>query len=135
MKKILIVDDSKTILHKASKILEGAGYDVATAVDGFDAITKVTDHRPDLMFVDIMMPKIDGYQTCSLIKNNHHYRDLPVVMVSSKDGLFDRARGSIVGAEGYINKPFDESDLLGVAKKYLSMSLKAESIQAKAVAS
>jgi twitching motility two-component system response regulator PilG len=135
MKKILIVDDSKTILHKASKILEGAGYDVATAVDGFDAITKVTDHRPDLMFVDIMMPKIDGYQTCSLIKNNHHYQDLPVVMVSSKDGLFDRARGSIIGAEGYINKPFDESDLLGAAKKYLSMSLKAESIQAEAVAS
>ena len=118
MKKILFVDDSKTILHKASAALESAGYDVVTAEDGFDAITKVTDHNPDLIFVDIMMPRLDGYQTCSLVKNNSFYQETPVVMVSSKDGLFDRARGSIVGAQGHINKPFDDSDLIGAVEKY-----------------
>jgi len=118
MKRILVVDDSKTILHKASKMLEQAGYEVVTAEDGFEAISKVTDFQPDLMFVDIMMPKLDGYQTCSLVKNNKNYQDTPVVMVSSKDGLFDRARGSIVGAEGHINKPFSETDLLGAVEKY-----------------
>ena len=118
MKKILFVDDSKTILHKASKALESAGYDVVTAEDGFDAITKITDHNPDLIFVDIMMPRLDGYQTCSLVKNNSIYQETPVVMVSSKDGLFDRARGSIVGAQGHINKPFDDSDLIGAVEKY-----------------
>ena len=118
MKKILFVDDSKTILHKASKVLETAGYDVVTAEDGFDAITKVTDHDPDLIFVDIMMPRLDGYQTCSLVKNNSHYQETPVVMVSSKDGLFDRARGSIVGAQGHINKPFSDSDLIGAVEKF-----------------
>ena len=94
-------------------MLEQAGYVVDTAVDGFEAIAKVTQFNPDMMFVDIMMPKLDGYQTCSLVKNNRRYCDTPVVMVSSKDGVFDRARGSIVGAEGHINKPFSESDLLG----------------------
>ena len=118
MKKILFVDDSKTILHKASEALESAGYDVVTAEDGFDAITKVTDHNPDLIFVDIMMPRLDGYQTCSLLKNNSVYRETPVVMVSSKDGLFDRARGSIVGAQGHINKPFTDSDLVGAVERF-----------------
>lgn len=118
MKKILVVDDSKTILYKASRVLESAGYEVVTAEDGFEAISKVMDFQPDLMFVDIMMPKIDGYQTCSLVKNNRQYRGTPVVMVSSKDGLFDRARGSIVGAEGHINKPFSEADLLGAVQKF-----------------
>ena len=118
MKKILVVDDSKTILHKASKVLEGAGYEVVTADDGFEAISKVTDHEPDLMFVDIMMPRLDGYQTCSLVKNNKQFQDTPVVMVSSKDGLFDRARGSVVGAQGHINKPFSDHDLLGAVEKY-----------------
>ena len=99
-------------------MLKQAGYEVVTAEDGFDAISKVTDFNPDLMFVDIMMPKLDGYQTCSLVKNNKNYQDTPVVMVSSKDGLFDRARGSIVGAEGHINKPFNETDLLGAVEKY-----------------
>ena len=118
MKTILVVDDSKTILHKASKMLEGAGFDVITAEDGFEAISKVTDHNPDLMFVDIMMPKLDGYQTCSLIKHNSQFGGTPIVMVSSKDGLFDRARGSIVGAEGHINKPFNADDLIGAVEKY-----------------
>ncbi len=118
MKKILFVDDSQTILHKASQALESAGYEVLTAMDGFEAISKVTDHQPDLIFVDIMMPKLDGYQTCSLVKNNSHYQNTPVVMVSSKDGLFDRARGSIVGAQGHINKPFSDSDLIGAVEQF-----------------
>lgn len=118
MKKILFVDDSQTILHKAAKVLKSAGYDVVTAEDGFDAITKVTDHNPDLIFVDIMMPRLDGYQTCSLVKNNGHYQDTPVIMVSSKDGLFDRARGFIVGAQGHINKPFTDKDLLGAVEEF-----------------
>ncbi len=118
MKKILFVDDSKTILLKASTALEKAGYEVVTALDGFDAISKVTDYAPTLVFVDIMMPKLDGYQTCSLIKNNRQFKDTPVVMVSSKDGLFDRARGSIVGAQGHINKPFSDEDLIRVAEKF-----------------
>jgi len=120
MKKILVVDDSQTILHKASGALKKAGHEVFTAADGFEAISKITDHRPDLVFVDIMMPKLDGYQTCSLVKNNKTYQDTPVVMVSSKDGLFDRARGSVVGAEGHINKPFSDDDLLNAVEKFSS---------------
>lgn len=118
MTKILFVDDSQTVLHKATKVLKTAGYDVITAEDGFDAISKVTDCDPDLIFVDIMMPKLDGYQTCSLVKNNSQYQEMPVVMVSSKDGLFDRARGSIVGAQGHINKPFSDRDLLGAVEQF-----------------
>ncbi len=104
-------------------MLTQAGYDVVTAEDGFDAISKVTDFHPDLVFIDIVMPKLDGYQTCSLVKNNKQYQHTPIVMVSSKDGLFDRARGSIVGAEGYINKPFNETDLLGAVEKYVETSV------------
>ena len=118
MKKILFVDDSKTILHRAHKVLHDAGYDVVTAGDGFDAITKITDHNPDLIFVDIMMPRLDGYQTCSLVKSNSRYQSTPVIMVSSKDGLFDRAKGSIVGAVGHINKPFTDGDLLFAAEQF-----------------
>ncbi len=127
MKTILVVDDSKTILVKASRMLQDAGYEVVTAEDGFEAISKVTDYQPDMMFIDIMMPKLDGYQTCSLVKNNKQYQATPVVMVSSKDGLFDRARGSIVGAEGYINKPFSESDLLGAIEKFTEIEISGES--------
>ena len=119
MKKILFVDDSKTILHKASKALESAGYDVFTAEDGFDAITKVTDHNPDLIFVDIMMPRLDGYQTCALIKHNQIFKDTPVIMLSSKDGLFDRARGRIVGSDQYLTKPFTKEELLGAIKDHV----------------
>ncbi len=118
MKKILFVDDSKTVLHKASHALQGAGYEVVTAMDGFEAISKVTDCHPDLIFVDIIMPRLDGYQTCSLVKHNSHYQDTPVVMVSSKDGLFDRARGSIAGAQGHINKPFSDNDLIAAVERY-----------------
>jgi twitching motility two-component system response regulator PilG len=110
--KILVIDDSKTIRRTAETLLTKEGCTVYTAVDGFDALSKVADHRPDVIFVDIMMPRLDGYQTCSLIKHNKTFRDTPVIMLSSKDGLFDRARGRIVGSEQYLTKPFTKDELL-----------------------
>ena len=111
--KILVIDDSKTIRRTAETLLSKEGCEVFTAVDGFDALSKIADHQPDLIFVDIMMPRLDGYQTCSLIKHNKMFKDTPVVMLSSKDGLFDRARGRIVGSEQYLTKPFTKDELLG----------------------
>jgi twitching motility two-component system response regulator PilG len=111
--KILVVDDSKTIRRTAETLLSKEGCQVFTAIDGFDALSKIADHQPDLIFVDIMMPRLDGYQTCSLIKHNKVYKNTPVIMLSSKDGLFDRARGRIVGSEQYLTKPFTRNELLG----------------------
>jgi len=111
--KILVVDDSKTIRRTAETLLSKEGCQVFTAIDGFDALSKIADHQPDLIFVDIMMPRLDGYQTCSLIKHNKVFKNTPVVMLSSKDGLFDRARGRIVGSEQYLTKPFTKDELLG----------------------
>ena len=111
--KILVVDDSKTIRRTAETLLSKEGCQVFTAIDGFDALSKIADHQPDLIFVDIMMPRLDGYQTCSLIKHNKVFKDTPVIMLSSKDGLFDRARGRIVGSEQYLTKPFTKDELLG----------------------
>jgi len=111
--KILIIDDSKTIRRTAETLLTKEGCTVYTAVDGFDALAKIADHHPDVIFVDIMMPRLDGYQTCSLIKHNKTFKDTPVIMLSSKDGLFDRARGRIVGSEQYLTKPFTKHELLG----------------------
>lgn len=111
--KILVIDDSKTIRRTAETLLAKEGCTVFTALDGFDALSKIADHRPDVIFVDIMMPRLDGYQTCSLIKHNERFRDTPVIMLSSKDGLFDRARGRIVGSEQYLTKPFTRDELLG----------------------
>ena len=111
--KILVVDDSKTIRRTAETLLTKEGCQVFTAIDGFDALSKIADHEPDLIFVDIMMPRLDGYETCSLIKHNKTFRETPVVMLSSKDGLFDRARGRIVGSEQYLTKPFTKDELLG----------------------
>src|SRR5690606_38792572 len=111
--KILVVDDSKTIRRTAETLLTKEGCQVFTAIDGFDALSKIADHQPDLIFVDIMMPRLDGYQTCSLIKHNKMFRNTPVIMLSSKDGLFDRARGRIVGSEQYLTKPFTKDELLG----------------------
>jgi twitching motility two-component system response regulator PilG len=111
--KILVVDDSKTIRRTAETLLTKEGCQVFTAIDGFDALSKIADHQPDLIFVDIMMPRLDGYETCSLIKHNKMFRDTPVIMLSSKDGLFDRARGRIVGSEQYLTKPFTKDELLG----------------------
>ena len=111
--KILVIDDSKTIRRTAETLLSKEGCTVFTAVDGFDALSKIADHKPDLIFVDIMMPRLDGYQTCSLIKHNRNFKNTPVIMLSSKDGLFDRARGRIVGSEQYLTKPFTRDELLG----------------------
>ena len=111
--KILVVDDSKTIRRTAETLLTKEGCQVFTAIDGFDALSKIADHQPDLIFVDIMMPRLDGYETCSLIKHNKMFKKTPVIMLSSKDGLFDRARGRIVGSEQYLTKPFTKDELLG----------------------
>ena len=110
--KILVIDDSKTIRRTAETLLAKEGCEVHTAVDGFDALAKIADHHPDIIFVDIMMPRLDGYQTCSLIKHNKTFKDTPVIMLSSKDGLFDRARGRLVGSEQYLTKPFTKDELL-----------------------
>ena len=111
--KVLVIDDSKTIRRSAENLLTKEGYDVITATDGFDALAKIADARPEIIFVDIMMPRLDGYQTCALIKNNSEFKTTPVVMLSSKDGLFDKAKGRIVGSDQYITKPFSRDELLG----------------------
>ena len=116
--KVMVIDDSKTIRRTAETLLKKAGCEVLTAVDGFAALSMIADHHPDLIFVDIMMPRLDGYQTCALIKNNELYRDIPVIMLSSKDGLFDRARGRIVGSEQYLTKPFTRDELLSAIKTH-----------------
>jgi len=118
--KILVVDDSKTIRRTAETLLTKEGCQVFTAIDGFDALSKIADHQPDLIFVDIMMPRLDGYETCSLIKHNKVFRETPVIMLSSKDGLFDRARGRIVGSEQYLTKPFTKDELLGAISNQIN---------------
>src|SRR5712691_8221857 len=110
--KVLVIDDSKTIRRTAETLLAKEGCEVFTAIDGFDALAKIADHQPDIVFVDIMMPRLDGYQTCALIKKNAHFATTPVVMLSSKDGLFDRARGRMVGSDEYLTKPFTKDSLL-----------------------
>ncbi|HEY8567796.1 MULTISPECIES: twitching motility response regulator PilG [Microbulbifer] len=110
---VMVIDDSKTIRRTAETLLQKAGCAVVTATDGFDALAKIADSRPDIIFVDIMMPRLDGYQTCALIKNNSEFRSTPVIMLSSKDGLFDKAKGRVVGCDQYLTKPFSKSELLG----------------------
>lgn len=110
--KVMVIDDSKTIRRSAETLLKKVGCEVVTAVDGFEALAKITVHNPDIIFVDIMMPRLDGYQTCALIKNNQTFKATPVIMLSSKDSIFDRARGRIVGSEEYLTKPFSKDDLI-----------------------
>ncbi|KAA3624009.1 MAG: response regulator [Proteobacteria bacterium] len=119
MTKIMVIDDSNTVLTAAEAAFRDSGYEVITATDGFSAMSVIADHHPELIFVDIVMPRLDGYQACALIKRNHRFRDIPIVMLSSKDGLFDRARGRIVGAQAHINKPFSKTDLLDAARRYV----------------
>lgn len=116
--KVMVVDDSKTIRRTAESLLKKAGCNVVTAVDGFEALALIADTQPDVIFVDIMMPRLDGYQTCALIKHNEIFQHTPVIMLSSKDGLFDRARGRIVGSEQYLTKPFTKDELLGAIRRY-----------------
>jgi len=115
----MIIDDSNTIRRTAEALLKKAGYEVLTAGDGFEAMSLITDHCPDIIFVDIMMPRLDGYQTCLLIKNNKQFKHIPVIMLSSKDGLFDRARGKIAGSQEHVNKPFTQEELIEVISKYV----------------
>ncbi len=110
--KVLVIDDSNTIRRSAEIFLKQGGHNVLLAEDGFDALSKVNDHDPDLIFCDILMPRLDGYQTCAIIKRNARFANVPVIMLSSKDGLFDKARGRMVGSEDYLTKPFTKDQLL-----------------------
>ncbi|EIJ43756.1 response regulator with CheY-like receiver domain and winged-helix DNA-binding domain [Beggiatoa alba B18LD] len=117
--KVVVIDDSKTIRRTAETLLKKAGCEVFTATDGFESLSKVMECQPNIIFVDIMMPRLDGYQTCALIKNNPVFKKIPIVMLSSKDGLFERARSRIVGADHYMTKPFTREELLSTIKSYV----------------
>ena len=117
--KVLVIDDSNTIRRSAEVFLRGAGFEVILAEDGFDALAKIADHQPQVIFVDIMMPRLDGYQTCALIKQNPHLKSTPVIMLSSKDGVFDRARGRLAGSDQYLTKPFTREGLIEVVNHYV----------------
>ena len=116
--KVMIIDDSRTIRSTAETLLQKEGYQVISATDGFEALSMIADNRPDLIFLDVMMPRLDGYQTCALLKHHQVFRHTPVVMLSSKDGLFDRARGRVVGADNYLTKPFTRDELMRVIEQY-----------------
>ncbi|WP_424193845.1 response regulator [Ampullimonas aquatilis] len=116
--KVLVIDDSSTIRRSAEIFLVQTGFEVILAEDGFDALSKINDYKPDLIFCDILMPRLDGYQTCSLIKRSDKFRQTPVVMLSSKDGLFDRARGRMAGSDDYLTKPFTKDSLIKTVKAY-----------------
>jgi len=117
-KKIMIIDDSNTVRRSAEIFLEPSGCEIISATDGFDAMSKIIDHQPDVIFVDIVMPRLDGYQTCMLIKKNPHYQSTPVIMLSSKNGVFDKARGRLAGSDDYLTKPFTQEELLSVIQKF-----------------
>ena len=118
--RVMVIDDSNTIRRSAEIFLRQSGCEVILAVDGFEALSKITDHEPDLIFVDIMMPRLDGYQTCSVIKKNSKFKTTPVIMLSSKDSVFDRARGRIVGSDEYLTKPFTRESLLSVVENHMA---------------
>ncbi|HEY9193099.1 MAG TPA: response regulator [Methyloversatilis sp.] len=120
--KVMVIDDSNTIRRSAEIFLVQAGYQVVLAEDGFDALSKISDHHPQVIFCDIMMPRLDGYQTCALIKKNPRFAATPVVMLSSRDGLFDRARGRMVGSDEYLTKPFTKDSLLQAVSRHAHSS-------------
>jgi twitching motility two-component system response regulator PilG len=120
--KIMVIDDSSTIRRSAEIFLTQAGYQVVLADDGFDALAKINDHHPSLVFCDILMPRLDGYQTCALIKKSAKFHTTPVVMLSSKDGLFDRARGAMVGSSAYLTKPFSKDSLLAAVREHTAVA-------------
>ena len=120
--KIMVIDDSSTIRRSAEIFLTQAGYQVVLAEDGFDALAKINDHHPALIFCDILMPRLDGYQTCAIIKRNPQFAGVPVIMLSSKDGLFDKARGRMVGSQDYLTKPFTKDQLLQAVQQHARVS-------------
>ena len=117
--KVMVIDDSNTIRRSAEIFLKAAGCEVILAEDGFDALAKIADQHPQVIFVDIMMPRLDGYQTCALIKRNIKFKSTPVIMLSSKDGLFDRARGRMAGSDQYLTKPFTQDSLIEAVNNYI----------------
>ena len=123
--KVLVIDDSNTIRRSAEIFLKQGGHEVLLAEDGFDALSKVNDHKPHLIFCDILMPRLDGYQTCAIIKRNADFADVPVVMLSSKDGVFDKARGRMVGSQDYLTKPFTKDQLLQAVRQFGLVQQKA----------
>lgn len=120
--KVMVIDDSKTIRRTAETLLKKEGCEVITVDNGYEALSMISDTRPDIIFVDIMMPRLDGYKTCALIKINKEFQKTPVIMLSSKDGLFDKAKGKVVGAEEYLTKPFTKEELLEAIKKYVPLT-------------
>ena len=116
--KVLVVDDSNTIRRSAEIFLRQGGHEVLLAEDGFDALAKINDYLPDIVFCDILMPRLDGYQTCAIIKRNARFANIPVVMLSSKDGVFDKARGRMVGSQEYLTKPFTKDQLLQAVQQF-----------------
>lgn len=124
--KVMVIDDSNTIRRSAEIFLKQAGCEVILAEDGFDALSKIASHLPDVIFVDIMMPRLDGYQTCSLIKRNVRFKSTPVIMLSSKDGVFDRARGRMVGSDQYLTKPFTQESLIEAVSTYAAAGSNSE---------
>jgi twitching motility two-component system response regulator PilG len=120
--KVLVIDDSNTIRRSAEIFLKQAGHEVVLAEDGFDALAKLSDYQPDLVFCDILMPRLDGYQTCAIIKRNPQFAGVPVIMLSSKDGLFDKARGRMVGSQDYLTKPFTKDQLLQAVQQHARVS-------------
>jgi len=119
--KVLVIDDSNTIRRSAEIFLKQGGHEVVLAEDGFDALAKLSDYEPDLVFCDILMPRLDGYQTCAIIKRNPQFAGVPVIMLSSKDGLFDKARGRMVGSQDYLTKPFTKDQLLQAVAQYAAV--------------
>ena len=116
--KVLVIDDSNTIRRSAEIFLKQGGHEVLLADDGFDALAKVNDFEPHLIFCDILMPRLDGYQTCAIIKRNEKFSGVPIVMLSSKDGVFDKARGRMVGSQDYLTKPFTKDQLLQTVREF-----------------
>ena len=123
--KVMVIDDSNTIRRSAEIFLKAAGCEVILAEDGFDALAKIADQHPQVIFVDIMMPRLDGYQTCALIKRNAKFKSTPVIMLSSKDGLFDRARGRMAGSDQYLTKPFTQDSLIEAVNNYIGKAVVA----------
>ena len=120
--RVMVVDDSRTIRSTAEALLGKEGYTVVTAEDGFDALAKIAADPPDIVFIDIMMPRLDGYQACTLIKSNPRFKGIPVVLLSSRDGVFDRARGKLAGSEQYLGKPFSREELVDVVKRHVGQA-------------
>ena len=118
--KVMVIDDSKTIRRTAETLLKKEGCDVVSVENGYEALSLISDLHPDIIFVDIMMPRLDGYKTCALIKMNREFKSTPVIMLSSKDGLFDKAKGRIVGSDQYLTKPFSKEELLGAIREHVA---------------